>query len=381
MKTAFTRININAPFPCHQAGFIQQTYDVNDYNDDLYARIAYFDDGNHKVVHISCDNLGLPISVQNELNNYFKEIDITISCTHTHFACSPHNNEYTEYLKNKLIDAIDNLEIKERNLTLSYQCVPFTEVGKSRISNHEANVLLQLLTFRENDNPVFVFIAHNCHPTIMNGDTPFFSKEYPGYALEKLIEKFPDTFFTFSQGADGDISTRFTRQAQNYKEVQRLGTLLADKVSSMLQEEIERIPFNSVSYDKKIINLEHTFEDIDMSNVSSDLTPRELETIKIGAVVRKNLAKKLDTLPKEATISRIKFGNYKVIFCPNELFSYYIQAINTDDSILICYSNGYAPYVTGIGDDFITYESFTDTLTLETKKRLFDELHNLSYEN
>lgn len=381
MKTAFARININAPFPCHQAGFIQQTYDVNEYNDDLYARIAYFDDGNHKVIHISCDNLGLPISIQNELNDYFKNTDITISCTHTHFGCSPHNNEYTEYLKNKLINAISNLEIKERNLTISYQCVPFTEVGKSRISNHEANVLLQLLTFRENNNPVFVFIAHNCHPTIMNGDTPFFSKEYPGYALEKLTERYPDTFFTFSQGADGDISTRFTRQAQNYEEVQRLGTLLAEKVSSMMCEKTVEIPFNNVTYDKRIINLEHTFEDIDMSKISSDLSPRELETIKIGAVVRKNLAKKLDTLPKEALISRIRFGNYKVIFCPNELFSYYIQAINTDDSVLICYSNGYAHYVTGIDDNFITYESFTDTLTPETKKRLFNELHDLSYEN
>ena len=118
-----------------------------------------------------------------------------------------------------------------------------------------------------------------------------------------------------------------------------------------------------------------------MSKISSDLSPRELENIKNGAIVRKTLAKKLATLPKEALISRIRFGNYKVIFCPNELFSYYIQAINTDDSILICYSNGYAHYVTGIDDNFITYESFTDTLTPETKKRLFNELHDLSYEN
>lgn len=381
MKTGFTKISINAPFPCHQAGFIQQTYDVDTYHDDLYARIALFDDGKHKVIHISCDNLGLPLSVQNDLNDYFKDMDITISCTHTHFGCSPHNSEYNEYLKKKLINAIENLEIKERDLTVSYQCIPFTEVGKSRISHHEANVLLQLLTIKENNQPVFVFIAHNCHPTIMNGDTPFFSKEYPGYAMEKLSHEYPDTFFTFGQGADGDISTRFTRQSQSYDEVIRLGTKLADKVSEMLNEDVKDIPFNNISFEKKTVNLEHTFEDIDMSNISSDLSPRELETIRIGAIVRKELSKKLDKLPKEALLSKITFEKFKIIFCPNELFSFYIQAINTADSILICYSNGYAHYVTGINDNFITYESFTDTLTIGTKQKVFETIHHLSYDN
>ena len=119
---------------------------------------------------------------------------------------------------------------------------------------------------------------------------------------------------------------------------------------------------------------EHTFEEIDISHLPDNLTPREIETIHVGAKVRENLATKLHTLPKEILISVVRLGKYNLVFAPNELFSYYIKAINKEHSVLIGYSNGYRPYVSGIEDNFITYETFTDTLTKETKQNYFNLL-------
>ena len=120
--------------------------------------------------------------------------------------------------------------------------------------------------------------------------------------------------------------------------------------------------------------MEHTFEEIDISHLPDNLTPREIETIHIGAKVRENLSTKLHTLPKEILISVVRLGKYNLVFAPNELFSYYIKAINKEHSVLIGYSNGYRPYVSGIEDNFITYETFTDTLTKETKQNYFNLL-------
>ena len=64
MKIGFKQVNINASFPCHQAGFASQTYDVDTYHDDLNARIVIIQDDNSTFIHISCDSLGLPLSLQ-----------------------------------------------------------------------------------------------------------------------------------------------------------------------------------------------------------------------------------------------------------------------------------------------------------------------------
>ena len=381
MKIGFKQVNINASFPCHQAGFASQTYDVDTYHDDLNARIVIIQDDNSTFIHISCDSLGLPLSLQSSLNEQFKEqfnnLHLVISCTHTHFACSPHNEEYIAYLKDILIKAIRETKLVEDNYQINYQCIPFEEVGKSRISFHQANVLLQLLTIAVDNKPELVFIIHNCHPTIMNGTTPFFSSEYPGYAISKLKMLYPKSNFTFIQGAAGDISTRFTRSKQDYDAVMELGNKLVYKVDELLHD-VQYHPFTNIHYDEVILPLEHTFEDIDLSNIPANLSTREIETINIGANERKKLAKKLDKLPKQALINCISLQEYKIIFAPNELFSYYIQAINTNNTMLACYSNGYSPYVTGINDNFITYEMFTDTLTSATKEKLFNTLSFLS---
>mgnify|MGYP003296945841 CR=1 FL=1 len=48
----------------------------------------------------------------------------------------------------------------------------------------------------------------------------------------------------------------------------------------------------------------------------------------------------------------------------------YIECVDISKCSLIAYSNGHSPYVTGLNDNFITYEKFTDTLTLDCKKEL-----------
>ena len=380
MKIAYSKICINPSFPIKQRGFIQQVNPVYNFHDDLHARILAFDDGEKLAYHISLDILGFPVELLDSLKETLQSksdrpISVTTSATHTHFSGDQKDARYQGELMTKLVYAVENLTFVESDsYKISYQCVPFEGVGTSRISNHKANVLLQLFTIYNEDVPVVGIILHNCHPTIHNGFTPYFTSEYPGYVIETLKRNHEDMDFTFIQGAAGDVSTRFTRPSQDYKGVIYLGNKLVDEVERLLACEKELKPLDKIEYDATYVPLTHEFNPIDISNLPEGLTDREIETIHVGAQVREGLAKRLHTLVKQVMISKLELGPYKIVFCPNEAFSSYIDCVDTTKAGLAGYSNGYSPYITGINDDFITYEKFTDTVTVEAKQRYMDVL-------
>ena len=375
MKIATSTICINPTFPIKQAGFMQQVKPIYKFHDDLHARIVAFEDETQIIYHVSLDLLELPFKVQNTLQEELqkksdKKVIITLSCTHTHFGCDEFNEDYHKELIQRIIYAIEYLDYTESDFEISYQCVPFEKLGTSRISNHKAIVLLQLYTIYYEHKPFIEIIVHNVHPTIHDGNTPYFTSEYPGYVLSELQRKYPDIYFTFMQGAAGDVSTRFTRTTQDYNGVIELGNKLVDKVECLMKDNVDIKPLNQMIYESEVLSLQHEFNPIDLTNLPINLTERELETIEIGSKVREELSHHLDTLNNEVLISKLELGPYKFVFVPNEVFSSYIECVDIAKASLIAYSNGQSPYVTGIDDDFITYEKFTDTLTIECKKAL-----------
>ncbi|MCI8540313.1 MAG: hypothetical protein HFE67_02190, partial [Erysipelotrichaceae bacterium] len=177
--------------------------------------------------------------------------------------------------------------------------------------------------------------------------------------------------------ADGDISTRFTRSSQDWDGMKELGDRLVAKINEMMKEPLDLRPLNHLDYESIDFPLTHSFEEIDITNLPAHLTPREIETIHIGAQVRENLSHRLDALDQQLLLSKVQLSDYQFVFAPNELFSSYNDFINLKHSILVCYSNGYSPYVTGLADDFITYETFTDTLTPACKQQYAKHLEHL----
>ena len=58
-------------------------------------------------------------------------------------------------------------------------------------------------------------------------------------------------------------------------------------------------------------------------------------------------------------------------------FSDYMKNMNLDERILVCFTNADWAYVTPIGFDYITYELFYDTWSLESKKELANLLETI----
>jgi neutral ceramidase len=83
--------------------------------------------------------------------------------------------------------------------------------------------------------PMAVLMNYGCHPTVLGYQNLLFSADFPGAARSTLRHVYPDTIFLFTNGASGDISTRFSRRDQSFVEVERMGRLLAGEVLKIMQ--------------------------------------------------------------------------------------------------------------------------------------------------
>lgn len=376
MRFGTSQTIINAPFPVKQYGHITQITELSEYHDDLHARLLYLEDEQEAWLHISADNLEFELRVQQTLETECRkllhpELHVTLSCTHAHHCCNSEDERYIQFFIETVLKCAEKMEIHELgDLSIGYTTSFFDEVGKSRISNHEAESLqVDLFKIQKDGKDLANIVVHNVHPTVLYATTPYFSAEYPGYMLNKLNETEPDVFHTFMNGAAGDTSTRFTRKCQTYASVEYLGEKLFQKVMEMKQEEIKSVPLK-LNFMSTVIPLEHQFNPIDMGDMPQNLTEREIETIGYGQIMRQRLKDHPESLKKEVLFSCIDFGGPRIVFVPNEMFSWYRTQVDDSFCALVCYSNGQAPYITAPGVYLLTYETFTDTLTTNTKYRL-----------
>ena len=81
----------------------------------------------------------------------------------------------------------------------------------------------------ERDSPrVIAALMHfTCHPTVLGDADTGISADFPGVATSIVeLAAGPDGVALFLNGSLGNVSTRFTRQAVGYSEVQRMGSVL-----------------------------------------------------------------------------------------------------------------------------------------------------------
>ncbi|MDO4377839.1 MAG: hypothetical protein Q4C64_01640 [Erysipelotrichia bacterium] len=383
MRYATEKIIINPQHPVKQAGHLQQVNPVSKVNDDLSAHIFALETENNIFINISCDVLGFTYDYTEEIkkqvkNAFDKDIYLVLSATHTHYSGDTTDKTYHQQLIGQIVQAIKQLHFNDGNLSYTYRSVPYEEVGTSRISNHKALVILNLLEIFDNDQEIINIINYNCHPTILSADnTDFFSAEYVGYCLNLLNEE-NKCFNTFWQGAAGDVSCRFTRKGQTYDDVKELGTKLFNKIEQLKNQPATHYPLNSFTLTEKVIPVNIDLNEIDLSALPKNLSPREMETIGFGKIMRQKIQNHQRVLQKEMILTKLDLKHVKIIFAPNELFSYYLSLVNDHNTILVCYSNGYSPYVTPINEMLLTYETFLDVLDHQTKQELVDTLKNFA---
>lgn len=376
MRFATTRTIINPPFPVKQAGHLLQVTPITEVHDNLEARILYLENEHCCWIHISADNLQFEYTMQKSLEDklrayYGKPLHVTLSTTHSHHCADGENPEYFEYFKKTVLEAAMNLEIREEELYIHYQTALFEGTGKSRISHHQAETRLGLIEIRNQEKRLADITIYNVHPTVLYATTPYFSADYVGWYLHCCNENDPDVFHTWMSGPAGDTSTRFTRTSQDYSSVKMLGSLLFEQVQNMKDKPLAFVPM-TLNYTETVLHLNHEMGPVDFSLMPQDLSERELETIEYGKIMREKLQDHPEQMRHDYLYSKVDLGAVRLIFAPNEMFSWWHTPLNREAAALVCYSNGWAHYLTGPDQHLITYETFTDTINRESKLKIAD---------
>lgn len=381
MKLGMKECVITPLQPYVMAGFAAQTKPVEKVQDDLYARLLVIGSEDCMNVLISADSLGMPEELKERLENqarqcFGKNAHVSLFCTHTHYAPNAGEASYQAFVFARIAAAMQSIVLQEGNIEIGFASMPYRGVGTSRISHHEAFVQLSLLVFAFNGNASAAIVHYNCHPTILGEAKNAFTAEYPGYVCRKMMVDHPGVSVLFAQGAAGDVSTRFTRTSQDRRGMQRLGDMLCEKLE-MLWKRLSFRPVSFCSYQEKWEQLERDYSPVDEALIPKDLSAREYEEIAQGQRIRAALQKRKNLQPAKMLLAMMNFGGFHLVFAPAEMFSAYARSLH-DSSLLVCYANGYQPYVTPAGFTAVTYELFWDTLTDRTKEKLRQDLQELS---
>ncbi len=383
MQFAFRVFKINALFPTKQYGHMSQVDLIDTYQDDLHARLVYLKDQHHTIIHLSVDLLAFPAFLRDRLQyllrQHFQNDDLILitSATHTHYGNDIREKKYQDYIIDLIMEQIHSLKINDYDqLDISFQSLPYQEIGLSRITHYESNLeYLTLIKIYHHDDVILHFIIHNTHPTVLNANVPYFSSEFCGNALKQLSKEDPNSNYTYCSGASGDISTRFTRKDQSYDSMLLLSNKLVHTIKKYSSQDVAKYPLE-LHYHEVQFNLEHQLDDIDCTHFDTHLHPRELLSLEYGKIIRKQTIENKDFI-HSISISKLSLSYFDLIFIPNEIFSDYLKHLDLDHQMLISYSNGYGPYITPIDFPYITYEVFVDTLSVDCKKRLIECLKSI----
>jgi hypothetical protein len=385
-------------------------------HDPLKAQVLLLQEGNKKICIISMDMMSIEINFTERLRNAINlrtgipQHQIMVVCSHIHSGPQGFNTDIAV-----LHDARDEslLEITLCNIVgaccsclTNLQPVRFSTgtdwgygIGLNRNDPEHGEVDQQVTVVRIDDVkgiPLVLFFNYGCHPTVIGADNFLISADFPGAARRCLANVYPGTISIFTNGAAGDVSTRFTRRNSSYEEVDRFGQILA---AAVVRAANSAECFSPDTITCNTISLEvppKQFPSIDeMRNKITSLS-RKLEHAKNAPESQGELRKLITKLEgaklllqqaeiyKEIKkiiieIQQIKIGNYSLIGIPGEPYSKTIKdiknAVKPAPIILMGYANDYLGYFPESSDELTdTYEDyvslFSTTAALKIKETI-----------
>lgn len=254
-------VDITPPVGVAMAGYGARKQNSTGIHDPLYGRALYLELDSSQFLLLTCDLIGVDLNFTTKLRQDINQAldipsdHIMVSCSHTHSGpqgflpdqpvhVSSRDDGLREITHRKLLGAAKWAVSAAEPVNLYFYDLNLKGIGKNRNNPEEGPIDPELSVLRINKDtgePLAVLYNYGCHPTIMGHDNLLITADLPGGARRALKNHFPDCVFIFTNGASGDVSTRFTRKEQRFSEVDRLGKILASGVlqGMMKSEPIE----------------------------------------------------------------------------------------------------------------------------------------------
>lgn len=410
---------LNIPRKILMSGYIERINGNAGVHDELHTRCLTLFDGKTTLVIISNDLLEVDMEITLSVRKILYEKfaipyeNIMVCSTHTHSGpvISEWDSSVRDYIKNDEIKNLKN-EIKQAILENAIFCLSdmkpisigwakseCSEVAGNRIKENGISdcTINTIFITDKNNNVTAAIVNYACHPTVLGADNILISGDFPGALAKKIEEHFINSTALFINGACGNQSTRFSRRGQDFQEVERIGTLLYDRVIGALSDiqydyspvvlnaKLEDIKFPAkkpLPREELIKNLEYAEkakDDAIKKNLSAG--EKRLAVTKYqGALISLKLSEimeKTDVINSEIQI--FKIGNIEIIGVPVELFvEYGIEIKNKSCSpnvIIAGYANEVLGYVyTKDAAEEGSYEAYASPFSDEAGEVLVNKI-------
>lgn len=335
--------------------------------------------GDEYYIIVQIDTLGVDdyfynIIVDNLINKNFKKENIIVCATHTHSSYAglikakgtvmdglesvfgDFDEEYSkEIIDNILItakEAMDDLQdfkVKVANGVLE-------GIGKERHDiNYEGDDHLFCLEFIQENKKKILLYNFSCHPTVLHQDNFKLSADL---VTDQHFNDYKDVFFI--NGSAGNISTRFTRKGSDEKEILRMGKIIQEEVTNLLQnceeKELKSFDIRQVKIPMKVRKCD-SLEVAELKLVEArnkylnrgdvdDNRKRVLESYVEGAQSNYLLSKNLKDCNEIIFNSSIISSNlFEIVTVPCEIFSTLTKSLRNNGIIIFGYTNGYYLYL------------------------------------
>ncbi|MHA1860376.1 MAG: neutral/alkaline non-lysosomal ceramidase N-terminal domain-containing protein [Candidatus Asgardarchaeia archaeon] len=431
LRSGVMKTDITPPVGVPLAGYTEKERDVGNLgvHDPLYARALILDDGENRMALVSLDLIGVDIEFTSKVRKLIEEQtdiegkDVILTCTHTH--CGPlgtvmrEERSYfldkfrrffgifesiREFYSWKIAGAV--LEA-ERKMSDSKLGVGSTEIPPGVICTNRRDPkgpmdpeALILRVDSESLKPSCILTNYACHPTVLNYRIIEVSADFPGVAMSLVENTFPGCVSMYVNGAQGNVSTRWTRREQSFSEAERIGRIFGSEIiksAEMIKtsEDVEirmasktvKLPLRKLPsleeaeriFDERKRILEELKEknapygEIRVAYTALEGAKYLLEYVKHGSIKKKSI---------ETEIQVFSMNDTAFVSIPGEMFNEFQLMIKKrskfEKTFVMGLANDYVGYIlTPEAYDEGLYESWTTILSRDAGQILFREIMKL----
>ncbi|MFN2147270.1 MAG: neutral/alkaline non-lysosomal ceramidase N-terminal domain-containing protein [Anaerolineales bacterium] len=425
VQASVVQVDITPPVGIPMEGYGAREGVSQGVHDPLVAQLLMLEGASRRLILVAADLLGIRLGVTRNLRTAIEQAigpsdGVMIACSHTHSGPAgfmpevPGLRTYSDpdfqhFVERKIAGAALQASRQLVPVRLGWGSGRVRGIGTNRNDPDSDRLDDELLILRVDDSegqPLAVLMNYGCHPTVLGQDNLLLTADFPGAARSILARIFPDTVFLFTNGASGDVSTRFTRREQTFTEAERMGSILAGGVLGTMQKVESRssatldcrthaleVPFREFppaeESQGRIDELQHRLDAMKAEGAShGDL--RRVFTQWQGAVGQSKMRESLagqSSIQTELQIFHI--GEGALMGLPGEPFTQSVLRIKQDSPFLytgvVSYCNdeiGYFPDAESFRDE--TYEALISpfqqdvaTLIEETSLNYLQEAHHI----
>ena len=382
---AVIRVEITPPIGTRLDGYGARKDASNDVHDPLYATLLLIKSGVDGVALVTLDLLAVSLPFTEKVRAALAPMleipaeAILVACMHTHagpvgflervpLLDSNEDPLLQEICLRKLAGAASWASKNLQPVRLGLGRGEVHEIGRNRNDPQAGPADAEVGILRLDDlhgRPLAVLMNYGCHPTVLGADNLAISADFPGAARIALNKIYPETVFLFTNGASGDVSTRFTRRGQGFSEVERMGHILAGEVLKVMQSVT---PLEAVSVSGRIIPMTLPFRPLpdetaareqvtrleaELAQMKSEGRPhgeiRKAVTKLEGAQAQFIMAQSMQgQVAGETQIQVLRIGPLALVSLPGEPFTHTVLEIKKRSPVqptyVVSYGNDYRGY-------------------------------------